>query len=107
MSPRVRSVLAILGALAFMILIGRDLWVRRRYGTDSAQYREITHVPAVAGYQHARLVNDDDASDADLIADQRDMGAMWAKDNHPNALDECPRYSPSFERGCQDASKGK
>jgi len=39
---RVERVLVILATIALMILIGRDLWVRHRFGERSPQYRHLT-----------------------------------------------------------------
>jgi hypothetical protein len=86
--------LAALGGIALMVLIGRDLWVRIKYGDDSEQYRELTHEPA-------SMEHDRHADDAARAADSYIHGARWAAEHEPVSPDDCPKYSRMMFDGCQ------
>lgn len=71
---RAKALVLMLAALSLMALIVRDLYARRH---GEAAY---ANAQAIAGdYAHSRVLDDRDAEDDQLRADELDAGAIWAQ----------------------------
>jgi hypothetical protein len=92
--PLARRVMVLLLALAVIAVLARGVFQAQR----SAGYREGR--AAAAGYTRTSVLEEAEASDAQLSDDEAAAGAMWAKDRQLRDAAECPDYSRAFKNGC-------
>jgi hypothetical protein len=84
-----------LAVLSLMALIGRDLYARRHGEAAYANAQAIN-----GGYVHPRVLDDRDAEDDQLRADELDAGVIWAQAHRAKTAADCPTDSHVFFDGC-------